>query len=66
MSVILVTQETEIRRIAVQSQPRKIVCKTLSQKQKQKPSHKRAGRVAQGVGLEFKHQYCKKEKPRVT
>jgi hypothetical protein len=32
MSVILPTQEAEIRRIAVQSQPRQIVCKTLSQK----------------------------------
>jgi hypothetical protein len=28
--VILATQETEIRRIMAQSQPRKIVCKTLS------------------------------------
>jgi hypothetical protein len=38
--VILVTQETEIGRIVVQSQPRQIVCETLSQKN---PSHKRAG-----------------------
>jgi hypothetical protein len=35
----------------------KIVCKTLSQKN---PSHKRAHGVAQGVGLEFKPQYHKK------
>jgi hypothetical protein len=28
--VILATQEAEIRRIKVQSQPRKIVCETLS------------------------------------
>jgi hypothetical protein len=36
----------EIRRIPVQSQPRQIVCKTLSQKT---PAHKnRAGGVAQG------------------
>jgi hypothetical protein len=29
-SVILATQEAEIRRIKVQSQPREIVCKILS------------------------------------
>jgi hypothetical protein len=28
---------------------------------KKKPSQKRAGRVAQGVGLEFKAQYHKKK-----
>jgi hypothetical protein len=28
---------------------------------KKNPSQKRAGRVAQGVGLEFKAQYCKKK-----
>jgi hypothetical protein len=32
MPVILPSQEAEIRRIAVQSQPRQIVSKTLSQK----------------------------------
>jgi hypothetical protein len=32
MPVIPVTQEAEIRRIAVQSQSGQIVCKTLSQK----------------------------------
>jgi hypothetical protein len=32
MPVILATQEAEARRIAVQSQPRRIVHKTLSQK----------------------------------
>jgi hypothetical protein len=31
-SVILATQQAEIRRITVQNQPRQIVCKTLSQK----------------------------------
>jgi hypothetical protein len=31
MPVILATQETEIRRITVQSQPEQIVCKTLSE-----------------------------------
>jgi ribosomal protein L44E len=34
-------------------------CETLSQNN---PSQKRAGRVAQGVGLEFKPQYHKKQK----
>jgi hypothetical protein len=57
--VILPTQEAEIRRIVVRSQPRQIVHKTLSRK---KPLQKRAGRVAQGVGLEFKPQYCKIKK----
>jgi hypothetical protein len=56
--VILATQEAEIRRIAVQSQPGQIVCETLSQK---KQNHKkRAGGVAQGVGPEFKPQYHNK------
>jgi hypothetical protein len=44
----------------VQSQPRQIVCETLSQKKN--PLDKRAGRVAQGIGPEFKPQYCKKKK----
>jgi hypothetical protein len=57
-SVILATQEAEIRKIAVQSQPVQIVLKTLSQK----ILHKiRAGGVAQGEGPEFKPQYCKKK-----
>jgi hypothetical protein len=34
MPIILATQEAEIRRIAVQSQPEQIVCKTLSWKKK--------------------------------
>jgi hypothetical protein len=38
MPVILATQEAEIRRIAVQSQPRQIVRETLSQK---KTHHKK-------------------------
>jgi hypothetical protein len=53
----LATQEAAIRRIPVQSQPREIVCKTLSRK---KPSQKRAGGVAQGVA--FEPQYGKKIK----
>jgi hypothetical protein len=51
----------------IQSQPRHIVQETLSWR---KPSQKRAGRVAQGEGPEFKPQYRKKQtnkqKPRKT
>jgi hypothetical protein len=57
MPIILATQEAEIRRITVQSQPRQIICETLSQK----PITKRNGGVAQGVGPEFKPQYSKKK-----
>jgi hypothetical protein len=32
MPIILATEEAEIRRTAVQSQPEQIVCETLSQK----------------------------------
>jgi hypothetical protein len=49
--IILATQEAEIRRIVVQSQPRQIVRETLFQKY---PSQKRAGGVAQGEGPELK------------
>jgi hypothetical protein len=42
-SVILTTQEAEIRRIVVQSQPRQIVPHNLISKEKKKPSQKRAG-----------------------
>jgi hypothetical protein len=60
MSVILATQEIEIRRITVQSQPGQIVHEPLSQK---KPLHKkRASGVARGVGPEFKPQYYQKKK----
>jgi hypothetical protein len=52
--VILATEEAEIRRTVVQSHPRKTVHKTLSRKY---PSQKRAGRVAQSEGPEFKFQY---------
>jgi hypothetical protein len=54
MPVILATQEAEIRRIMVSSQPKQIVHETLSQKN---PSQKKAGRVAQDVYPEFKPQY---------
>jgi hypothetical protein len=57
--VILATQEAEIRRIAVRSQPGQIVSETLSRKDL---SQKRAGGVAQGVGPAFKPQYCKQNK----
>jgi hypothetical protein len=57
MPVILATQEAEIRRIKVRSQPGQMVQKTL---QNPITHHKnRAGGVAQGVGLEFKPQYRK-------
>jgi hypothetical protein len=58
--VILVTQEAEISRIMVQSQPGQIVWETLSWKNS---SQKKAGGVAQGVGSEFKPQYYKKRVP---
>jgi hypothetical protein len=65
MLVILATQEAEITRIAVQSQPGQIVCETLSQKTLHKKI-KRAGGVTQGVSPEFKPQYHKKPKPKQT
>jgi hypothetical protein len=57
--IILATQEAEIKRITVQSQPGQIVCETLSQKTLHK---NRAGGVAQGEGPELKPQYLKKRK----
>jgi hypothetical protein len=59
MPIILATQEAEIRRIAVWGQSGQIVHETLPQK---KPSQKRTGGVAQGVGPEFKLQFKKKKK----
>jgi hypothetical protein len=59
LPVIPATQEAEIKRIMVQSQPRQIVQETLSRKN---PSQKSAGGVAQAVGPEFKPQYHKKKK----
>jgi hypothetical protein len=53
MPVILATQEADIRRITVESQAGQTVGVTLSQK--------KAGRAAQGVGPEFRPQYCKKK-----
>jgi hypothetical protein len=51
--------EAEIRRITVQSQPRKIVRESLSQKN---PSPKRAGGVVQGISPELKPQFQKTNK----
>jgi hypothetical protein len=48
MPIILVTQETEIRRKEVGGQPRKIAQETLSQKY---PTQERAGGVAQASKL---------------
>jgi hypothetical protein len=57
------TQEAKIRRIAVWSQPRQIVCKTLFGKKKKKKAHKKSdGGVSVGVGPEFKPQYHKNRK----
>jgi hypothetical protein len=58
-SIVLATQEAEIRRIVVRSQPGQIVRETLSRRN---PSPKRAGGVAQGEGPEFKSQSAKKRK----
>jgi hypothetical protein len=59
MLVILATQQAEIRRIMVQSQPRQIVRKTLSRKTLHK---NRAGGVAQVEDPEFKPQYRQKKR----
>jgi hypothetical protein len=56
MPIILATQEAEIRRIMVQSQPKQIVQETLSQKN---PSQMRAGGVAEG-GVQTPHPPKKK------
>jgi hypothetical protein len=57
--VILATQEAEIRRITVLSQPRQTVHETLSQKypSRTQTHTKRVSGVAQGGGLVFKPQY---------
>jgi hypothetical protein len=46
--------------IVVQSQPRQIVHETLSWRKHIKKKKKEAGKVAQGVGPEFKSQHWKK------
>jgi hypothetical protein len=51
----------------VQSQLGQIIPKTLSQKKKTTNlQNKRAGGVVQGVGPEFKPQYCKKKKYNIS
>jgi hypothetical protein len=55
---ILATQEAEIRRILLQSQPGHSSLKN--------PSQKKAGGVAQSVGSELKPQYQKKKKKKVS
>jgi hypothetical protein len=57
MPIILATQEAEMRRITVRSQPGQINSQELIPKI---PNTKRAGGVAQGIGPEFKPQYSKK------
>jgi hypothetical protein len=62
--VIPATQEAEIRKSVVWSQPRQIVCQTLSQKNLSCTKKGRsAGGVAQGVDPEFKSQVWKKIRP---
>jgi hypothetical protein len=56
--IIPATQEAEIRRILVRSQPGQIVPRDPISKI---PITKKGlGGMAQGVGPEFKSQYCKK------
>jgi hypothetical protein len=62
-ALILTTQEAEIWKIVIWSQPGQIVCEILSRKN---PSQKRAGGVAQGVGPKFKPQNRKKKKKKKT
>jgi hypothetical protein len=58
MLIILAIQDTEIRRIVVQSQTQANSSQDpISKKTKQKTD----GGVAQGVGPEFKAQHCKKK-----
>jgi hypothetical protein len=58
-SIILATEEAEIRRITVRSQPGQISSGDPILKI---PNTKRASGVPQGVGPEFKPQYPKKKK----
>jgi hypothetical protein len=59
MPVILASQETEIRRIAVQSQPWQIVCETLSRKH---PSQKELAEWFKVKALSSSPSTAKKEK----
>jgi hypothetical protein len=60
MHAILATQEAEIMRISVRSQPWQIV--HTRPYLKKKPSQNRADGVVQGVSPKFKNQYHKKKK----
>jgi hypothetical protein len=62
MPVILATQEAEIRRFAVPSQPGQIVHEILSRKTLHTHRHKKVGLVEwlKEKGPEFKSQYHKK------
>jgi hypothetical protein len=62
MPVILATQEAEIRRIAIQSQPRQIVGKTLSRK----PYNKKLNWWSGSKGPKFKPSTTKKKKKENT
>jgi hypothetical protein len=69
MPIILATWKAEIRRTAIQSQPRQPVCKTLSQKYPTHTKKKTADGPAQVIKClpgksepEFKSQYCQKKK----
>jgi hypothetical protein len=62
MHAILATQEAEIMRISVRSQPWQIV--HTRPYLKKKPSQNRADGVVQGVSPKFKNQYHKKKKKR--
>jgi hypothetical protein len=59
MPVILATQEAEIRRITIRSEPRQTVPRDPILKN---AYHKKGTEgVTQGAGPEFKAQYCKKK-----
>jgi hypothetical protein len=58
MPVILATQEVEIRKIGVQSQPRQIG--KLGDPISKTPITKKGWWRAQGIGPEFRSQYCPK------
>jgi hypothetical protein len=66
MLVILATQEAEIRRIKIRSQPGQIVCKTLAQKylSKRKKERKKEKGLVEWlkIGPEFKPPILQKKK----
>jgi hypothetical protein len=59
--IILDTQKAEISKVGIRSQPGQIVQRPYLENTHYK---KRTGGVAQGIGPEFKAQYCKKKKKR--